>query len=340
MKRISVIGSGTWGTALAQVLSDNGNDVLIYGNNPDQINDININHKNSFFFGDEIILSNKIKATLDLEEALKDVDILLISIPTKAYRDVLTKISDLLDHKVVLINTAKGFDTIKDIRISQLIREIVPESKRYPIVSLIGPSHAEEVIKRDLTCVSSVSTDLDLALEIANLFSNEYFRVYANNDEIGSEIGVAMKNAIAIASGILEGLGFGDNARAALCTRGLAEIVRFGKHFGGHSDTYLGLTGLGDLIVTCYSFHSRNFMAGLQIGKDDSAFNFLKNNTKTVEGIRTIEVLYRIAQKENIELPIIECLYQVIYNNKKPSEVIPSLMVRPIKSERENYGKN
>ena len=207
------------------------------------------------------------------------------------------------------------------------------EVNKGEIVSLIGPSHAEEVIKRDLTCVSAVSTDLDLTLKVAELFSNDYFRVYGNNDEVGSEIGVAMKNAIAIASGILEGLGYGDNSRAALCTRGLAEIVRFGRHFGGKPDTYLGLTGLGDLIVTCYSFQSRNFMAGLQIGKDDGVENFLKTNTKTVEGIRTIKVIHDIAEKEYIELPIINALYQVVYNNKKPSEEIPLLFKRSIKVE-------
>lgn len=335
MKRIVVIGSGTWGTALAQVLNDNGNDVIIYGNDPKQVNDINENHKNSFFFGDEIILDEKIKATCDLKLALKDRDIVLLSIPTAVYRAVLGQIVPLLEKKVIFINTAKGFDTEKDMRLSDLIRELVPEEKRHPIVSLIGPSHAEEVIVRDLTCVCAVSVDLDTSMEIAELFSNEYFRVYANTDEVGSEIGVAMKNAIAIASGILEGLKFGDNARAALCTRGLAEIVRFGKHFGGKAGTYLGLTGLGDLIVTCYSFHSRNFTAGMQIGKEDGVENFFKTNTKTVEGIRTIKVVYEMAQREGIELPIISSLYSIVYQGHKPSEEIPHLMSRPIRSERD-----
>ena len=331
--KIAVIGSGTWGTALAQVLCDNNQNVIVYGRNIDQVNDINVNHKNSFFFGDDIVLPSSLKATNDLDEAVKDADIILISIPTIAYREVLTNIASKLDRKVLFINTAKGFDTEKNIRISELIREVVPEDKRLPIVSLIGPSHAEEVIVRDLTCVSAVSTDLDLTLKVAELFSNDYFRVYGNSDEVGSEYGVAMKNAIAIASGILEGIGYGDNARAALCTRGLAEIVRFGRHFGGKADTYLGLTGLGDLIVTCYSFHSRNFNAGLQIGKDDGASNFLATNKKTVEGIRTIKVIHDMAEKEYIELPIINALYEVIYNGKKPSEEIPLLFKRSIKVE-------
>ncbi len=333
--KIVVIGSGTWGTALAQVLVDNHRDVIIYGKNENEVNDINLNHKNSFYFGDEVILPKELKATTDLDEAIKDADIILVSIPTIAYRSVLSNIASKLTKKVMFINTAKGFDTEKNITISELIREIVPEDKRLPIVSLIGPSHAEEVIVRDLTCVCAVSQDTEIALQVAELFSNDYFRVYANNDEVGSEIGVAMKNAIALASGVLEGLKFGDNARAALCSRGLAEIVRFGKHFGAKPQTYLGLTGVGDLVVTCYSFHSRNFTAGLQIGKDDGVENFFRTNTKTVEGIRTVKVIYEMATKEGIELPIINTLYQVIYNGRKPSEEIPLLMARPIKIERE-----
>lgn len=331
--RIAVIGSGTWGTALAQVLVDNKQDVIVYGRSVDQVNDINVNHKNSFFFGEDVTLPTELKATNSLDEAVKDADVILIAIPTAAYREVLSNIANKLTKKVLFINTAKGFDTEKNIRISELIREVVPEDKRLPIVSLIGPSHAEEVIKRDLTCVCSVSQDLDYSMQVAELFSNDYFRVYGNSDEIGSELGVAMKNAIAIASGILEGLKYGDNSRAALCTRGLAEIVRFGAHFGGKKDTYLGLTGLGDLIVTCYSFHSRNFMAGLQIGKDDGVENFLKNNKKTVEGIRTIKVIHDLAEQEYIELPIINALYEVVYRYKKPSEVIPTLFKRSIKVE-------
>lgn len=333
MSKIAVIGSGTWGTALAQTLNDNGNDVILFGNRQEQIDDININHKNSFYFGDEITLDENLKATLSLEEAIKDREIILLSVPTAAMRSVLANIKPLLTKKVILINTAKGFDIEKNLRITELIREVIPEELRYPIVSLIGPSHAEEVIVRDLTCVCAVCTDEEVAMKVAKLFSNSYFRVYTNTDEVGSEIGVAMKNAIAIASGILEGLNYGDNARAALCTRGLAEIVKYGVAFGAKPTTYLGLTGLGDLIVTCYSFHSRNFTAGMEIGKADSAYEFLKNNTKTVEGIRTIKVIYENAKKVNIELPIINALYEIVYEGKKPSEIIEKLMNRPLKTE-------
>lgn len=333
MSNIAVIGSGTWGTALAQVADDNGHHVIIYGHNPNQVNDINNNHKNSFYFGDDIILSPSITATTDLAYAIKDADIILMAVPSAALRSVLTEINGLLDHPAIFINTAKGFDTEKNQRLSFVFKGVVDPDKLKGFVSLIGPSHAEEVIVRDTTCICAVSLDEEASKFIAKTFSNTYFRVYLNNDEVGSEIGVAMKNAIALASGILEGLGFGDNARAALCTRGLAEIVRFGVSQGGKPETYLGLTGLGDLVVTCYSFHSRNFSAGLQIGKDDGAKHFMETNTKTVEGIRTVKVIFEMALAAGVELPIINALYAVLYGGTKPSELVTTLMSRPLKKE-------
>ncbi|MBE6136130.1 MAG: NAD(P)-dependent glycerol-3-phosphate dehydrogenase [Erysipelotrichaceae bacterium] len=333
MSNIAVIGSGTWGTALAQVADDNGHHVIIYGHNPNQVNDINNNHKNSFYFGDDISLSPSITATTDLSFAIKDADIILMAVPSAALRSVLTEINGLLDHPAVFINTAKGFDTEKNQRLSFVFKGVIDPDKLKGFVSLIGPSHAEEVIVRDTTCICAVSLDEEASKFIAKTFSNTYFRVYLNNDEVGSEIGVAMKNAIALASGILEGLGFGDNARAALCTRGLAEIVRFGVSQGGKPETYLGLTGLGDLVVTCYSFHSRNFSAGLQIGKDDGAKHFMETNTKTVEGIRTVKVIFEMALAAGVELPIINALYAVLYGGTKPSELVTTLMSRPLKKE-------
>lgn len=332
--KITVLGSGTWGTALSQVLADNGNDVTIYGYKQEQIDEINNKHTNRFYFDNpDIHLSEKIKGTTDLKLAVKDADYIVVSIPTIAIREVLEKVNTYLTKPAIFINTAKGFDPLKKIRISELIRELISKENLLGLVSLIGPSHAEEVIVKDLTCICAVSLDEKLALKIAELFSNDYFRVYVNTDEIGSEISVAMKNAIAIASGILEGLGYGANARAALCSRGLAEMVRFGTFFGGKPETFLGLTGVGDLAVTCYSFYSRNFTAGHEIGKADDASMFLRKNTKTVEGIRTIEVIYHIAKENNIELPVISSLYDVIYKNSKPSIITRQLMLRPIKKE-------
>lgn len=331
--RFSIIGSGTWGTALAQILDDNKHDVLIYGIDKNQIDDININHQNSFYFGKDITLAKSIRATTDLSEAISFSDMFVLVVPTVAMRSVLEQIKELLNKKSTFIIASKGFDPLKGERMSTLVREVIPSSLRNEIVTIAGPGHAEEAILRDLTCVSAISKDEKLAIEIAKLFSNQYFRVYYSSDEVGSEIGVAMKNSIAIASGILEGLGLGDNARAALCTRGLAEITRFGVLNGANMNTYLGLTGLGDLVVTCYSKHSRNFMAGYEIGKANSAVEFLKNNKKTVEGIRTTEVIYKKANELNVELPIISILYSILFLGKKPSEEILKLMSRPLTTE-------
>lgn len=331
--KVAVIGSGAWGTALAQVLNDNKQSVILYSNKKEQVDEINNFHTNSFYLPGSI-LSDDIKATNNLNEAIIDSDIILLAVPSNALRAVLSEINFLLKDKKIFINTAKGFDTESYNLLSYVFYNSINNEYLQDFVSLIGPSHAEEVIKRDLTCITATCTNEETGMKIAKLFSNSYFRVYLNKDVIGGQIGAAYKNAIAIASGILEGLNFGDNSRAALCSRGLAEMVRFGIYYGGKEDTFLGLTGMGDLVVTCYSRHSRNFTAGFKIGKDDDASTFLKTNTKTVEGIRTIKVLYEISLKDNIELPIIQSLYRIIYLNKKPSEEINELMNRPLKREK------
>ncbi len=331
--KVTIFGTGTWGTGLAQVLSDNGHHVLMYGIELNQVDDINNFHRNSFFFGDEVILHENIKATLSLKEAIDYSDIFLLSVPSVAMRGLLDEISKQLKKKVLVINTAKGFDTEKEERLSDLIREEIPAKYLKGVVSLIGPSHAEEVVIRLLTVVTATSLDVKLASEVQALFSNEYFRVYTQTDEVGAELGVAYKNAIAIASGILAGLGYGDNARAALITRGLAEMVRFGTFYGAKLETYLGLTGLGDLIVTCNSAHSRNFQAGFAIGKANDAKEFLKNNKKTVEGIRTTKIIHLLSVQKGLELPIVSGIYRVLYEDELPSEVVKNLMLRPLKSE-------
>ena len=334
MKKIAILGSGTWATALSQVLISNNHDVILWGIDSKQIDDINFNHKNSFYFGDEVVLDTKTKATTDLKSALEGVDYVLLSVPSIAIKEVLLKVNEVLDHKVVFINTAKGYDPKNNERLSIIIENTVPSNLKRGVVSLIGPSHAEEVVVKYLTAVCSVCEDNEIAKEVQQLFSNEFFRVYTNNDVAGAETCSAMKNSIAIASGILDGLGYGDNARAALITRGLNEMVTYGLFSGGKHTTFYGLCGLGDLIVTCNSRHSRNFMAGHEIGKSNSAKQFLENNSKTVEGIRTTKVIHEIAIKNGLDLPIINAIYKVIYEDAKPDEIAKQLMIRPLKDEK------
>lgn len=331
--KVTVLGTGTWGTALAQLLCDNDNEVIMYGIEKSEVEDIEFNHQNSKYFGPDVLLPATLRATLDLNKAMEGAEIIVVAVPTFAVRSTLRKIKPLLKNKPYIVSVAKGFDPETGERMTEVVRSELPSNIRQEVVSLIGPGHAEEVILRLLTCITSTCIDEETAKNIQRVFSNDYFRVYTQTDEVGAEYGVALKNAIALASGMCEGIGLGDNARAALVTRGLAEMVRFGVHFGGNINTYLGLTGLGDLMVTCNSRHSRNFIAGEEIGKANSAVDFLKNNKKTVEGIRTAKVVYELAKKHNIEMPIIEAVYKVLYENALPREAVADIMRRSLKSE-------
>ena len=323
-----VIGSGSWGTGLGQVLCDNGREVIIYGNCKEQIDDIEQNHRNAMFFED-VQLNPDLHATMDVN-VVKDADVVVLSVPTIAIESVCRQIDPLLKGKVIIVNTSKGFHPETNERMSQVIRRFISEEHLSSVVSLIGPSHAEEVVIRMLTTICAVSLRHEDAIVIQELFSNDYFRVYTGSDEIGSEVGVALKNAIAVASGVLSGLGYGDNT---LMTRGLAEMIRFGTAMGGKPETFMGLTGIGDLIVTCSSRHSRNFQAGYEIGKANDAQAFWKYNKKTVEGVRTAKVVYELAQQMHIDMPITSEIYKVLYENKDPKQSARDLMLRDLKPE-------
>ena len=331
--KIAILGAGAWATALGQVLADNGHRPLLWTTHDHQVEDFNVRHQNTDYFNAEDHIHPDVKASNNLTEVLLGKKLVLISVPSHVMREVLIKIVPLLTDPVIIINTTKGFDPSTNKRMSELIREVIPSDKLKGVVSLIGPSHAEEVVMRHLTLITATSTKKSHAMKVAKIFSNKYFRVYFQKDEIGAEIGVAFKNAIAIASGIADGLGLGDNARAALMTRGLKEMVRFGTFFGAKEKTYLGLTGLGDLAVTCYSIHSRNFKAGLQIGKANSAEQFLATNKTTVEGVRAVKTVYELATLNHISIPLVTSVYRVLYEGKRPSEMLEEMMSRPLTSE-------
>lgn len=332
--KITILGSGSWGSALAQVLVDNEHDVIIWGREQAEVDDIMNNHYNQKYFPD-VKLNEKIVANTDFN-VCKGSDIVLLAVPTMAIESVCQQLNNVLDQPVYIINVAKGFHPVTHLRLSEVIEKTMHKELLKDVISLIGPSHAEEVVLRQLTLVNAICKNEDSAMIIQELFSNYYFRVYRNTDVIGAETGVAIKNVMAIASGILAGLGEGDNARAALMTRGLAEMARYGLAMGGKAETYLGLTGVGDLIVTCTSLHSRNFQAGLAIGKSDSAKEFLATNTKTVEGIKTAQAVYEEAKKRHISMPITEQVYRVLFEDAKPSIAIELLMRRELKSEEIN----
>jgi len=328
-----VLGAGSWGTSLAEILADNGHEVKIYARKDKVRDEINNNHSNNKYFPFQVKLNKNLLATSSIEDAVQDADVIVVSVPSSQYRGVLNETIKYLNKKVIFVSTAKGFDPNTNKRLSEVIREIVPAEKLESVLSLIGPSHAEEVIRKLFTCVSVIGSDIPNSKKIQRAFSNEYFRVYTNTDEVGAEYASALKNIMAIASGITTGLGYGDNTRAALITRGLAEMTRFGIAEGGKMETYLGLTGLGDLMVTCNSSFSRNFQAGLAIGKANSATQFLKTNEKTVEGIKTAGVIHEKAKKMGIEMPISEAVYSVLYCDELPSNAVKTLISRALKPE-------
>lgn len=334
MNKIAILGTGSWATGLARVLNDNGHTVMMYGIDQGEIDDINIRHCNYKYFKD-VHIEESIRATSSLNEAIDGAQYIVITIPTQFVRETLEKVKPLLKEKVIVVNAAKGFDMNTNMRMSDTIREVLNESIE-PVVSLIGPSHAEEVVERILTAICAVSLDEDIAKKVQKLFSNQYFRVYTTTDEIGAEYGAAYKNVIAVASGIIAGLGYGDNSRAALITRGLHEMSLYGLLKGGKKETFFGLTGIGDLIVTCSSLHSRNFQAGYDIGESERALDFMAHNTKTCEGVRTCKVIHEDVKMHDyhIETPIVDAVYRVLYEGANPKEVVASLMMRDLKSEQ------
>jgi len=329
--KIAILGTGSWGSAIAQVLADNSNEVIMYGIEKSEIDDINAGY-NKKYFGD-LVLAKGISATSDLSFALDGAKLLVIAVPTKFVSSVLESARPYIGKDMLVVNVSKGFDPNTNNRMSDTVRRVIGDIVTTPVVSVIGPSHAEEVILRRLTSLCAVSVDASAARRVQEIFSNNYIRLYVNTDEIGAEYGSAMKNVIALASGMLVGQGFGDNAKAALVTRGLAEMTRYTLAKGGDAKTLMGLTGVGDLVVTCFSEHSRNYQAGLYIGKENGTKEFFEKNQKTVEGIYSCKVVYEDLANYDFEMPITSELYKILYKNKRPSDALGDIMSRPLKDE-------
>ncbi|MGO4888131.1 NAD(P)H-dependent glycerol-3-phosphate dehydrogenase [Anaerobacillus sp. MEB173] len=327
MAKIAVIGAGSWGSALALVLADNGHAIRIWGRNKEQIEEINEKHTNHKYLP-EVTLPATIVGYTDIAKAVDQADTILLVVPTKAMREVLPLIREKITKEVMIVHASKGIEPDSLKRVSEVIEEEIPDEYRGPIVVLSGPSHAEEVSLRQPTTVTVSSTDVDAANRTQDLFMNQNFRVYTNDDLIGVEIGGALKNIIALGAGLTNGLGYGDNAKAALMTRGLAEISRLGIKLGANPLTFAGLSGLGDLIVTCTSVHSRNWRAGNLLGQGKSIDEVLESMGMVVEGIRTTKAAYQLAAREQVEMPITNVLYDVLFNGKEPKQAVEELMGR------------
>ncbi len=333
-QKIAVLGPGSWGTALAQVLNDNGHDVRIWGNITEQIDELNQKHTNTRYFKD-ITLDENIVAYHDLADALNGVDAVLFVVPTKVTRLVAKQVAETLQHKVTVMHASKGLEPGTHERLSTILEEEIPSELRSEVVVVSGPSHAEETIVRDITLITAASKDIESAKYVQTLFSNHYFRLYTNTDVIGVETAGALKNIIAVGAGALHGLGYGDNAKAAIITRGLAEITRLGVAMGASPLTYSGLSGVGDLIVTGTSIHSRNWRAGDALGRGEKLEDIEKNMGMVIEGISTTKVAYELAQELDVYMPITTAIYRTIYEGADIKESILDMMSNEFRSENE-----
>lgn len=332
MTKITVFGTGSFGTALANVLAENGHSVLMWGKNENTVDEINQSHQNKRYLKD-VTLNETIKATSQLEQAVNFSDIFLIALPTKAIRNVVTEIDQHIKTKKTFIHVAKGIENETFKRVSEMIEDSVSKNHKNGVGVLSGPSHAEEVVIKQPTTVAASSKDEHISKLIQDLFMNDYLRVYTNNDLIGVELGGALKNIIAVASGIVAGMGYGDNAKAALMTRGLAEISRLGEKLGADPMTFLGLGGIGDLIVTCTSTHSRNYTLGYKLGKGKTTEEALNEMNMVVEGIYTTNSVYHLAKSQNVDMPITNALYKVLFEDKPVKYSVKDLMGRDKKAE-------
>ncbi|MBF0698964.1 NAD(P)H-dependent glycerol-3-phosphate dehydrogenase [Streptococcus danieliae] len=331
---ITILGPGSWGTALAQVLDDNGHEVRLWGHLSEQVQEINQEHTNQRYFKD-VRLSETIQAYTDLKQALTNTDAILFVVPTKVTRLVAQQVAQVLDHPVRVLHASKGLEPNSHQRLSTILEEEIPEHLRSDIIVVSGPSHAEEAIVRDITLITAASKDLEQARYAQELFSNAYFRLYSNTDVIGVETAGALKNIIAVGAGILAGLGYGDNAKAAIITRGLAEITRLGVRMGADPLTYSGLSGVGDLIVTGTSKHSRNWRAGYALGQGQDLESIEAAMGMVIEGLSTTKAAYELAQELGVYMPITQGIYQVIYENRPIKEAIQDMMTNEFKEENE-----
>ena len=331
MAKISVIGSGGWGIALTILLHKNGHNLTIWSFDKKEAEELKINRQNKTKLPN-ILLPEDIKVTNNLKEAVDNKDILVLAVPSKAIRSVSKSLKDIIKDNQIIVNVAKGLeeDTLKTM--TDIIEEELKE-KNPQVAVLSGPSHAEEVGKGiPTTCVVSAHNK-ELTLYLQNIFMNPSFRVYTSPDMIGVEIGGALKNVIALAAGIADGLNYGDNTKAALITRGIKEISSLGVAMGGEQSTFYGLTGLGDLIVTCASMHSRNRRAGILLGQGKTLDEAIKEVNMVVEGVYSAKSALMAAKKYNIEIPIIEQVNAVLFENKNAAEAVNELMIRDKKLE-------
>ena len=330
--RIAVLGAGSWGTTLAILLHGNAHHVALWSHRDDHAQSMRQHHENAILLPG-ITIPETITITSDLELAVRDVDVLVTAVPTQFLRSVAKRLGSRVTESHLIVNVAKGIENDSLMTISEILADVLPHVHKKNIVTLSGPSFAEEVSRKVPTAIVSASASLESARRAQQIFMNPYFRVYSSDDIRGVELAGSIKNVIAIGAGIADGAGFGDNTKAAVMTRATAEISRLGKFVGAKPQTFAGLSGIGDLIATCMSKHSRNRYVGEEIGKGRKLQDVLASMVMVAEGVATTKSVHDIAKKHNVELPISNAVYQVLFESKNPVAATADLMTRDPKEE-------
>lgn len=332
MAKIGMIGAGSWGIALTVLLHNNGHDVTVWSALEDEINMLNREHEHKDKLPG-VKLSEEIVFTTDLKSAMADKDLIVLAVPSPFTRSTSQKMKEYIHNGQIIVNVAKGIEETTLMTLSQIIAQEIPNAD---VAVLSGPSHAEEVGRGMPTTIVVGAKTQQTAEFIQNIFMSDVFRVYISPDVLGIELGAALKNVVALAAGIADGLGYGDNTKAALITRGMTEIARLGTAMGGKFETFCGLSGIGDLIVTCASMHSRNRRAGILIGQGKTMEEAMAEVKMVVEGVYSAKAAMGLARKYNVELPIIEQVNDVLFKNKTADAAMKDLMIRDKKLEHQD----
>lgn len=327
--KATVIGTGGWGTALAVLLHGNRHQVTLWSRLKEEIEPILADRENKAFLPG-VKIPKEILVTLDTKRALQNAELVVLAVPSHGMRPICQQLRGLLPSDAVLVSVAKGIENETGKRMSEVVAEVLSMDR---LVVLSGPSHAEEVGRGIPTAVVVASRHASLAGIAQDTFMNERFRIYTHDDLVGVELGGALKNVIAIAAGVCDGIGFGDNTKAALCTRGLAEMARLGVGLGGKRETFFGLSGLGDLIVTAFSQHSRNRGFGERLGRGETAEKILASTQMVAEGVKTAKSAWQLAQSHHVDVPITREVYAILYEGKSPKQAVRDLMTREAKPE-------
>ena len=329
---VAVLGAGGWGTTLAIVLNENGHKTDLWEFNSEYARTID-EYRENFYYLPGVKISRNIRITNDIISAVQKKDVVIVATPTQHIRSSLELLGNHRMGDTLIVSVSKGIEKGTLLLVSDILLDVLKGMRSSNVLCLTGPSHAEEVSRKLPTAVVCAGKDLKKAALIQKLFSNDYFRVYTSRDVIGAEIGGALKNVIAIAAGISDGAGYGDNTRAAIMTRGINEIMKLGLKMKAKRDTFFGLSGIGDLIVTCSSVHSRNRRVGIQIGQGRKLGEILEEMKMVAEGVPTTESAYELSRKLDIELPITNQVYSILFSGNDPKTATRKLMTRELRVE-------